>query len=103
MEEQVTRAIYLVGTPFPVCPAYPLFRVTTFSRFSLARLISSSENDEVPLYEPVAERMWRSRSAARSLFKLLLCRACRRAPKEVLIETLWPDVEEASAQHRFDS
>lgn len=81
-----------------------LFRVTTFGQFKLERLVpGSASKGRMPPYEPIVERMWRSRSAARSLFKLLLCRTRRRAPKEVLIETLWPDVEEGSAQHRFDS
>ena len=85
-------------TPF----SPPLYRVSMFGRFTLERLITSSASD-APRYEPIAERMWRSRSAARSLFKLLLCRTRRRAPKEFLVETLWPDVEEDRANHCFDS
>ncbi len=77
----------------------PLYRVSLFGRFTFERLHAS----ETPCYEPIAERMWRSRSAARSLFKLLLCRTRRRAPQEVLIEMLWPDMEEGKANHCFDS
>ncbi len=80
----------------------PLFRVSMFGRFTLERLLPRSAQD-TSRYEPIAERMWRSRSAARSLFKLLLCRTRRRAPKEFLVETLWPDVDEDRANHCFDS
>lgn len=89
-------------TPLQAAPSPALYRVSLFGRFTLERLITSSAKD-APRYEPIAERLWRSRSAARSLFKLLLCRTRRRAPKEFLIETLWPDAEEDKANHCFDS
>ena len=79
-----------------------LYRVSMFGQFTLERLVPGSAPD-APRYEPIVERMWRSRSAARSLFKLLLCRTRRRAPKEFLVETLWPDLEEDRANHCFDS
>lgn len=83
----------------------PLYRVSLFGRFALERLMTSSPQitPSVPRYESVGERVWRSRSAARSLFKLLLCRTRRRAPKEVLVEALWPDSEQGRANHCFDS
>ena len=80
----------------------PLYRVSMFGQFTLERLLTDSAHD-APRYETIGERMWRSRSAARSLFKLLLCRTRRRAPKEFLVETLWPDVDEDRANHCFDS
>lgn len=80
----------------------PLFRVTTFGRFVLERLASAS-CEQPPYYEPIAEEVWRSRSAACDLFKLLLCRIQRRAPKDLLIEALWPDTEMMNASHSFDS
>jgi len=83
-------------------PSPPLYRVSMFGRFTLEWLLTRSAQ-ETPHYEPIAERMWRSRSAARSLFKLLLCRTRRRAPKEFLVETLWPDIDEDRANHCFDS
>lgn len=89
-------------TTLQAAPSPALYRVSLFGRFTLERLITNSAK-ETPQYEPIAERLWRSRSAARSLFKLLLCRARRRAPKEFLIETLWPDVEANKANHCFDS
>jgi len=81
---------------------YPLFRVITFGRFILEQL-ASGETEDGPHYEPVAEQVWRSRSAACDLFKFLLCRTQRRAPKDMLVEALWPDVEVASACHSFDT
>ena len=80
----------------------PIYRVSLFGQFTFEQLVSTSTS-AIPQYEPVAERLWRSRSAARSLFKLLLCRTRRRAPKEVLIEMLWPDMGEENANHCFDS
>src|SRR5437660_3226891 len=80
----------------------PLFRVTTFGRFMLEQLVSVSPY-EGPHYEPVAEQVWRSRFAACDLFKFLLCRTQRRAPKDMLIEAFWPDVEVTSASHSFDT
>jgi DNA-binding SARP family transcriptional activator len=81
---------------------YPLFRVTTFGRFIVEQLVFVSP-EQSPCYEPIAEQIWRSRFAACDLLKFLLCRTQRRAPKDVLIEALWPDVEMASASHSFDS
>src|SRR6266487_198179 len=83
-------------------PAYPLFRVTTFGRFVLEGLVSAS-SEQPPRYEPIAEKIWRSRFASCDLLKLLLCRTQRRAPRDVLIEALWPDTEVTSASHSFDS
>lgn len=79
----------------------PIFRVTTFGRFTLERLVSTPEAAELR-YEPITERQWRGRSVARSLLKLLLCRTRRRAPREVLIEALWPD-SSYNVDHCFDS
>src|SRR6266496_2107944 len=83
--------------------SYPPFRVTTFGCFSLNRLCSHTQVLEVPLYEPIAEKVWRSRTAAYSLLKLLLCRARRRAPKDLLIEALWPDTPVSNANHNLDT
>src|SRR5450631_1964894 len=83
---------------------YPLFRVITFGSFSLNRLYSHAKQlEDVPFYEPVAEKVWRSRTAACSLLKLLLCRARRRAPRDLLIEALWPDVPASNASHNLDT
>jgi DNA-binding SARP family transcriptional activator len=83
---------------------YPLFRVITFGHFSLSRLCSNPQSPEdMPSYEPIAEKVWRSRTAACSLLKLLLCRARRRAPKDLLIEALWPDVPVSNANHNLDT
>lgn len=81
--------------------APPYFRVTTFGRFALERLVSGANEDE-PRYEAITERQWRGRSAARSLLKLLLCRTRRRAPRDVLSETFWPD-SDYNAEHCLDS
>src|SRR5450631_3083428 len=81
---------------------YPLFRVTTFGRFMVEQLVFVSP-EQSPCYEPIAEQIWRSRFVACDLLKFLLCRTRRRAPKDVLIEAFWPDVEMTSASHSFDS
>lgn len=84
--------------------SYPLFRVITFGDFSLNRLRSNLQFPEgAPIYEPVAEKVWRSRTAVCSLLKLLLCRARRRAPRDLLIEALWPDVPMSNANHNLDT
>lgn len=83
---------------------HPLFRVTTFGRFSLSRLSSHSRpEEEIVAYEPVEEHVWRSRTVAGSLLKLLLCRTRRRAPKDFLIEALWPDTPLTNANHSLDT
>jgi DNA-binding SARP family transcriptional activator len=83
---------------------YPLFRVITFGGFSLNRLCSRPQlSEEAPLYEPIAEKIWRSRTAACSLLKLLLCRARRRASRDFLIEALWPDIPVSNASHNLDT
>src|SRR5579883_1352060 len=83
---------------------HPLFRVTTFGKFSLSRLCSHARpEEEVWAYEPVEDHVWRSRTAAGSLLKLLLCRTRRRAPKDLLIEALWPDASLNNANHSLDT
>ena len=45
--------------------SYPSFRVITFGSFSLNRLRPHTQlSEEVPFYEPIAEKVWRSRTAA---------------------------------------
>lgn len=84
--------------------SYPPFRVITFGDFSLNRLCSHAQlREEASVYEPIAEKVWRSRTAACSLLKLLLCRARRRAPRDLLIEALWPDVPMSNANHNLDT
>ena len=82
----------------------PFFRVITFGHFVLHRRRSPLQSfEETPSYEPIAEKVWRSRMAACSLLKLLLCRTRRRASREVLIEALWPDVSVSNAHHNLDT
>jgi DNA-binding SARP family transcriptional activator len=82
----------------------PLFRVITFGQFSLARLHTHPQvQKEMPSYEPIEEKVWRSRTAACSLLKLLLCRARRRALRDLLIEAIWPDVPVSNASHNLDT
>ncbi len=84
--------------------SFPVYRVITFGQFSLQRLLAPPQAPEdAPCYEPIAERVWRSRSAACSLLKLLLCRTRRRAPRDLLIEALWPDVPVSNANHSLDT
>ncbi len=82
----------------------PPFRVITFGSFSLSRLCSHPQSsEEAPFYESVAEKVWRSRTVTSSLLKLLLCRTRRRAPRDLLIEALWPDVPVSNANHNLDT
>jgi|ERR1019366_365937 hypothetical protein len=70
---------------------YPPFRVITFGSFSLNRLHSHAQlSEDVPFYEPIAEKIWRSCTAACSLLKLLLCRksAAKLAAQAHLLTSL---------------
>ena len=84
--------------------SYPPFRVITFGSFSLNRLHLHAQSSKEPsFYEPIAEKVWRSRTAACSLLKLLLCRTRRRAPRDLLIEALWPAAPMSNANHNLDT
>ena len=85
-------------------PIYPLMRVITFGEFRLERLIAAPLNSTAaPDYARILPEEWDNRSSALLLLKVLLCREERRASKEDLIETIWPDRNAMNAEHAFDS
>ena len=85
-------------------PPYPLIRVITFGEFALERLISSPlVSEERPCYTRILPEEWDNRSSALLLLKVLLCREQRRATREDLISTIWPDRTVINTDHAFDS
>ncbi len=85
-------------------PLHPTVRVYLFGEFILERL-TPSHASTVPSvhYELVAHEEWQSRRPAQALFKVLLCRARRRASRDELLEALWPQGENLNLEHAFDS
>jgi len=85
-------------------PPYPLIRVITFGEFALERLVSSPlDPEEAPCYTRILPEEWDNRSSAMLLLKVLLCREQRRAAREDLISTIWPDRTVINTEHAFDS
>ncbi len=85
-------------------PPYPLMRVITFGEFRLERLVTTPLNStEVPGYTRVLPEEWDNRSSALLLLKFLLCREERRAAREDLIATIWPDQTVINRDHAFDA
>lgn len=71
----------------------PLLRVYTFGAFHLDWQVSPFTTEEV----------WKSRTAARTLFKLLLCAPGRQASRSQLAGILWPDTDEEKARESLRS
>lgn len=71
----------------------PLLRVYTFGAFHL--------DWQVP---PLStEELWKSRTSARALFKLLLCAPGRQASRSQLAGILWPETDEDKARESLRS
>jgi DNA-binding SARP family transcriptional activator len=71
----------------------PLLRVYTFGAFHL--------DWQVP---PLAtEDLWKSRTSARTLLKLLLCAPGRQASRSQLAGILWPETNEDKARESLRS
>lgn len=84
--------------------AYPVFRVYTFGKFSVERLDSfATEQPGTPQYTCVSDDEWGGRQHGRYLLSLLLCGDCRRMPRDVLLETLWPDTEKSNADRYLNA
>src|SRR6266516_3889538 len=66
----------------------PLLRVYTFGAFHLDWQVSPF----------TTEKLWKSRTSARTLFKLLLCAPGRQASRSQLAGILWPETDEAKAR-----
>ena len=85
-------------------PPYPLIRVITFGEFALERLVSSPlDSGERACYTRILPEEWDNRSSAMLLLKVLLCQEQRRAAREDLISTIWPDRTVINTDHAFDS
>src|SRR5437588_7493496 len=84
---------------------HPPIRIITLGEFALQRLVPalSQDSDESPRYEGVARSEWSNRGPAMALLKVLLCRPNRRASRDELIETIWPDHGEINAAHALES
>ena len=71
----------------------PLLRVYTFGPFRL--------DWQVPPF--TTEDVWKSRTSARTLFKLLLCAPGRQASRSQLAGMLWPETDEDKARESLRS
>ncbi len=82
---------------------YPLIRVITFGEFALERMVTfPTDVVETPCYTRILPEEWDNRSSALLLLKFLLCREQRRASREDLITTIWPDRSVINSEHAFD-
>ena len=85
-------------------PPYPLMRIFTFGEFAIERLISSPTASAFPpRYARLPWEEWSNRRAAMELLKILLCAPNRRASKDELIQSIWPDHAMINALHALDS
>jgi DNA-binding SARP family transcriptional activator len=85
-------------------PPFPLMRIFTFGEFAIERLISSPAGPIFPpRYAQLPWEEWGNRRAAMKLLKILLCAPNRRASKEELIQSIWPDHAMINALHTLDS
>ncbi len=71
----------------------PLLRVYTFGAFRLAW--------QVPPF--TTEDVWKGRTSARTLFKVLLCAPGRQASRSQLAGVLWPETDEDKARESLRS
>jgi len=83
----------MVGVSQSVDAPAPLLRVYTFGVFHL--------DWQVPPF--TTEDMWKSRTSARTLFKLLLCAPGRQASRSQLAGILWPETDEDKARESLRS
>jgi DNA-binding SARP family transcriptional activator len=85
-------------------PRYPFVRIFTFGEFTIERLVSISSVPACkPRYVRIAWDEWSNRRAAMDLLKILLCMPNRRASKDELIESIWPNHAMINALHTLDS
>jgi len=83
---------------------YPMIRVSTFGRFVVECLSAvPAQGTAWPEYMRVEDEEWGGRNHRRNLLKLLVCSDCRRAPRDVLLELLWPDAEKRHADRYLNS
>src|SRR5258708_18020131 len=81
-----------------------MIRVATFGRFVVECLSAvPAEGTAWPEYMRGEDEEWGGRNHGRNLLKLLVCSDCRRAPRDVLLELLWPDAEKRHADRYLNS
>ncbi len=85
-------------------PPHPFIRIFTFGEFAIERLISSPT---APTFPPRYARLpweeWSNRRAAMELLKILVCAPNRRASKDELIQSIWPNNPMINAPHTLNS
>ncbi len=89
----ISQTSSMVGVSQSVDAPVPLLRVYTFGVFHL--------DWQVPPF--TTEDMWKSRTSARTLFKLLLCAPGRQASRSQLAGILWPETDEDKARESLRS
>jgi DNA-binding SARP family transcriptional activator len=82
-----------LDVPGSIDPQAPLLRVYTLGAFHL--------DWQVPPF--TTEDLWKSRTSARTLFKLLLCAPDRQASRSQLAGILWPETDEDKARESLRS
>src|SRR5436190_877312 len=82
-----------VDMPQSVDTQEPFLRVYTFGAFQL--------DWQVPPF--TTEDLWKSRTSARTLLKLLLCAPGRQASRSQLAGILWPETDEDKARESLRS
>jgi len=83
----------IVGVSQSIDAPPPLLCVYTFGTFHLDWQVSPSTTEDI----------WKSRTSARALFKLLLCAPGRQASRSQLAGILWPETDEDKARESLRS
>lgn len=89
----ISHTSSVLDVPGSIDPQAPLLRVYTLGAFQL--------DWQVPPF--TTEDLWKSRTSARTLFKLLLCAPDRQASRSQLAGILWPETDEDKARESLRS
>ncbi len=89
----ISQMSSVVGVSQSIDAPIPLLRVYTFGAFRL--------DWQVPPL--TTEDLWKSRTSARTIFKLLLCSPGRQASRSQLAGILWPETDEDRARESLRS
>src|SRR5713226_4739788 len=85
-------------------PSYPFARIITFGPLELYGRVEAVGDGTEIRYAPLStDRLnGRGATAAFTLLKILLCRPQRHAPRDLLMELLWPEHTRKQAAARLD-
>ncbi len=85
-------------------PSYPFARIITFGPLELLGRVEASSEDDGIRYAPLStDRLnGRGATAAFALLKIMLCQPQRHAPRDLLMELLWPEQPHRRAGARLD-